>query len=725
MHIRPSRVTRNGKTYEYAQLVESYRRPDGMPAHRVIASFPAGSLDVDNLRLALEATRNGRRVTPGRQVSRVQAAPQPVANLRYLDVAVILELWRGWGLDDVLTAALGRSEATVAATSVVAALTIQRCVDPGSKLYATRWLPRTALPQLLGLPIESFNNTRLHRVLDDLDVATPSLMAKLVERYQDRETSFAALFMDVTDVWFVGDGPALAERSKTKEGRVARKIGIVLMCNEHGYPLRWEVIAGRESEVVAMSRMVESVASAKWAQQLPLVCDRAMGRTAQVRKMLDCGLHFLTALTTTEFDAYTTRVPHTALATLQPPDAARRDHDIAQASRCIEQAGLERVDDTLFVLDLGIVERVDEQSAEPAAGIAETDAIAHVMQLARSIDQDMAAGRYTSLASAGRARGLSKQLVARYRILRRLPEAVQQQILDGQTRGRALDELIRIARLADEPQQCRAFAALLSTPVSRRASARPLGVSATSSQPRSQPVRVRAVLYFNPQIFVDERLRAQDRLKAVQSFVDDLNARLASPSSRLRRDQIAAAIDRHLRKDNLVEAFATHISEQDIGDRKRYHVRLVLDELEWSRRRRYDGFSVLVAHPDIQRTAPALCRLYRAKDAIEKDFQTIKTVVELRPIWHHTDAKVRAHVALCMLALLLQRTLARKLAGLCSAESALEILATAHLNRFVGSDGTVAHVVTRTDADQNRILRRLQLQRLADYHCDHGTAGAQ
>jgi hypothetical protein len=30
-------------------------------------------------------------------------------------------------------------------------LTIQRCVDPGSKLYATRWLPETALVELLGI----------------------------------------------------------------------------------------------------------------------------------------------------------------------------------------------------------------------------------------------------------------------------------------------------------------------------------------------------------------------------------------------------------------------------------------------------------------------------------------------------------------------------------------------------------------------------------------------
>ncbi|MBI2894233.1 MAG: hypothetical protein HYY06_11840, partial [Deltaproteobacteria bacterium] len=37
MHVRISTVRRADRTYCYAQLVESYRRPDGMPAHRVLA----------------------------------------------------------------------------------------------------------------------------------------------------------------------------------------------------------------------------------------------------------------------------------------------------------------------------------------------------------------------------------------------------------------------------------------------------------------------------------------------------------------------------------------------------------------------------------------------------------------------------------------------------------------------------------------------------------------
>lgn len=718
MHVRVSRVTRQGKTYEYAQLVESFRRPDGMPAHRVLANLgETTSLAAENLRTALAAAAQHKRVAVARNVAPSKAALQPVANLRYLDVAVLLELWRGWELDDLLAAVMGPSDASVAASAVVAALCIQRCVDPGSKLYATEWMPRTALPQLLSLPASSFNNTRVHRVLDELDAATTSLMPRLVERYQAREGMFASLFIDATDTWFVGEGPVLAARAKTKEGRVERKIGIVLLCNQHGYPMRWEVINGRESEVVAMSRMLALVGGLSWAQQVPLVCDRAMGRTAQVRQMLAAGLHFVTALTITEYDAYTNRIPHQAVAGFE----LREDHhedDIAEAARLIEAAGLQRVEDHLFVMDLGIVERIDEHGIEPPAPASGDDALAQILQLVRSVDEAVAAGRYASQASAGRALGLSEALTSRYGTLRRLPNSVQQRILDGQARGRSLDELIRITRLADAQQQCEAFAELVASPLARRASARPLGVPLSRSAPTDapEPIRVRAVLYFNPQLFVDQRRRARGRLDAVRDFAADLNTRLASLRSRMQRDQIAAAIDRQLRKDDLLEAFTAIITEQQIAGVTRFHVELRLDQTEWSRRRRYDGFNMVVTHPDLERSAPEVCQLYRAKDVVEKGFQTIKSVVELRPVRHHTDSKVRAHVTLCMLALLLERTLERKLAGLHSAETALELLATTHLNRYAGGDGTVAHVTTRTDAAQNKILRALRLQHLADYH---------
>ena len=61
MHLRISKKQRGDRFYQYAQLVESFRRPDGVPSHRVIANL--GKLEdseIENLRTALRASREGK-----------------------------------------------------------------------------------------------------------------------------------------------------------------------------------------------------------------------------------------------------------------------------------------------------------------------------------------------------------------------------------------------------------------------------------------------------------------------------------------------------------------------------------------------------------------------------------------------------------------------------------------------------------------------------------------
>ena len=125
---------------------------------------------------------------------------------------------------------------------------------------------------------------------------------------------------------------------------------------------------------------------------------------------------------------------------------------------------------------------------------------------------------------------------------------------------------------------------------------------------------------------------------------------------------------------------------------------------------------MLVAHPELQHTAAELSRSYRAKGAVENDFHVIKSVVKLRPVRHRTDVKVRAHVALCMLALAVQRELTVRLAkeGI-SAEQALEQFEPNRLSLHSGrKGGSDAYVLPHIGAGELALLRRLGLTRLVD-----------
>ncbi len=714
MHLRVARVRRQGRTYEYVQLVESFRRPsDGLPAHRVLANLGKLSpVEIENFRFALQAARDGKRVAlaPLAPASPASVA-RPVANLRYLDVATLWELWRVMGLDTLLQEALPGGEADIPCASVVAALAIQRCVDPGSKLFATSWVPRTALPELLGFAPAAFNNTRIHRVLDELDRAGLAIMARLPKHYQEHEAAFSALFVDVTDTWFVGHSPSMAQRSKTKEGRTELKIGIVMLCNQRGFPLRWEVVAGRTSDSLSLGAMMHSIADLPWAKNVPVVVDRAMGSTTLIHQMLRTDLRFLTALIETEFSRYCDTIPYAPFEQL----TCRADQDFrkqaAVAAACAKTAGLRTVDDKLFVRDVGIVDVALDHAADPQAPttpVGPTQAV----KLCRQIIELVASGRFSSCAAAGRSLGLPNWASKKYARLHGLDETLQRELLQADVEGGSLKALLALVSIRDVEQQRREFACWLQT-----ARKKTPHRSHTQQPPSAAPlatIYLRVVMSFNPERFVEERVQAQRKLEEIEAFVRECNAKLARPGSRQSSESVALLVHRKLQRWELLEAFKVEVLQAEFVDHKCWQVRLQLDEQDWKRRRRYDGFTLLVGHPKLPQTDVELCQLYHARDAIEKDFQVIKSVVELRPVHHRNDSKVRAHVTICMLALLLERLLDERLGATCSAKLARELLEPCRLNQYGSARKQAVYALTQPTPEQMRILRRLHLSHLVD-----------
>jgi hypothetical protein len=721
MHVRVVTTSRGERKYRYAQLVESYRRPsDGMPLHRVVAHLGALSdAEVQNLRTALAASRRGSQVVlPAAQPQARPTSASVIDNLEYLDVAVVLELWREWKLDVLLAELMSQVEQEVPPGEVVAALTVQRCVAPGSKLFAERWFPRTALPELLGISPDQFNNTRIHRVLDLLDQATPALQERLPLCYSAREGAFTAMFLDVTDTWFIGKGPeTLAQKGKTKEGLYERKIGIVMMCNQAGLPLRWEVIPGRKSDSNAMHDMLHSAGKLDWIRKAPVVCDRAMGKTAHIRKLLASQIRFVTALTEDEFDSYTDRVPHTAVASIEPSaeDAAQ------QAADAVTRAGMSRVTETLYVRDLGVIERGDVSAAkQPEPELKTTpsdeDPLRRALEQASQMRTAMEQGRAVNHRDAAREHDLSKERAIKLMGLLKLAPELQSEIRAGKATGLSINAAIRVAKVADPQAQGEAFERERDRSRGKKRRGRK---SRPVIDANEEPLRVRAIVCFNPEQFVEQRLAADKLVAKLHALARDLNGQLASPNSRRSRESAYAELDRELRRHSLVEAFEILIAERphECG-KPRLHVELQLRQNVWRRSRRYDGFTAVVGHPDLLQGAVELARLYRAKDMVEKDFHIIKSLVQLRPVRHRTDSKVRAHVTLCMLALLLERTLEHKLADSpahrMSAPRVLEELHGVHLNRLVIDRGATVYTATQVNSDQSAILRTLGLGALAD-----------
>ncbi|HAF71538.1 MAG: Transposase IS4 family protein [Acetothermia bacterium 64_32] len=97
-----------------------------------------------------------------------------------------------------------------------------------------------------------------------------------------------------------------------------------------------------------------------------------------------------------------------------------------------------------------------------------------------------------------------------------------------------------------------------------------------------------------------------------------------------------------------------------------------IDEEALEREARYDGKYVLLTDSDLPAEEVALA--YKGLWQVEAAFRELKDQLELGPIYHWTEPRVRAHVAVCFLAFLLEVEFERRLSELGVEVSFREVL---------------------------------------------------
>jgi transposase len=128
--------------------------------------------------------------------------------------------------------------------------------------------------------------------------------------------------------------------------------------------------------------------------------------------------------------------------------------------------------------------------------------------------------------------------------------------------------------------------------------------------------------------------------------------------------------------------------------------RLLIDRAKITAEERLDGKYLLsTSDPDLSAEDVALG--YKNLLEAERGFRDLKTTLELRPVFHRLEHRIRAHVLICWLALLLIRICERQ-TGHTWRRIALE-LGRLHLVTLTGPDGTVEQTTRLTDA-QRQIL---------------------
>jgi hypothetical protein len=174
-----------------------------------------------------------------------------------------------------------------------------------------------------------------------------------------------------------------------------------------------------------------------------------------------------------------------------------------------------------------------------------------------------------------------------------------------------------------------------------------------------------------------------------------------------RIDEELAALERKRTADERRDAEALLLAHPSMGRYlTRRRGRLLVDQQKVRAEQRVDG-KFLLSSSDDSLSADEIALGYKQLIEVERGWRTLKHTLELRPVYHRKDERIRAHVLLCFLALLLTRVI--EVETNLTWPTTRRELQRLHLGEFHGSAGRVLQR-TETNPAQRDLLRALHLE---------------
>ena len=162
----------------------------------------------------------------------------------------------------------------------------------------------------------------------------------------------------------------------------------------------------------------------------------------------------------------------------------------------------------------------------------------------------------------------------------------------------------------------------------------------------------------NPQLGAERARKREALLQATEKELEKIVKAAARERRPLRgRETIGVRVGRVLGRFKMGKHFRLEITDTSFGFER--DPERIQDEA------RLDGIYVVrTTVPEEEMPAEAAVGAYKNLSQVERAFRSYKTDLDVRPLHHHTEPRVRAHVFLCMLAYYVEWHLRRALAPL-------------------------------------------------------------
>jgi Transposase DDE domain len=274
MFVRTKRSDRSGYSYEYLQIVRSYREA-GKVRQQVIATLGRrdqleASGEIDGLLRSLGKFSDNLRVVEAVRTSGLAAR---IAK-QWGPALVFGRLWEKQGLPELLEILSRERKFEFSVERTAFAMALQRLCAPGSDLSGSAWVKTIEAPGFENLALQHFYRTAafLAEVREDLE-------SRLFRRDLNLfNQSLDVVFIDTTSLYVYRDTEtAWRKRGYSRDHRPDLPQWVLCVAvNASGWPIAWEIFPGNTADQEAMKKIITALRRRFHIGNVTVVADRGM-----------------------------------------------------------------------------------------------------------------------------------------------------------------------------------------------------------------------------------------------------------------------------------------------------------------------------------------------------------------------------------------------------------------------------------------------------------------
>ena len=278
---------------------------------------------------------------------------------QYLDVLAMDAIWRELKLNSIFDNSLSNNQ-RISTEHVARILTINRLLSPAAKSRTTEWLGSTLLAPIMGIDANGYERNKIFRELKEIHKAKQHIEELFMKFSQKEKSKYDVYYFDGSTSWFEGTKCPLAEFDLEKtRGFFPQVVGLMLLTDNLGYPVAWEVVNGHTKDNQAIKKFVDRISKTYNIREITYCFDRGVASQTNFDLLSVAGSKYISAIRDNQisdvFDLERFKIVRMKISDIVYGHSDKEKPQCDDRRRIIGVDGFHTSDNNIFFKELGII----------------------------------------------------------------------------------------------------------------------------------------------------------------------------------------------------------------------------------------------------------------------------------------------------------------------------------------------------------------------------------